>query len=130
MKIHKDVISCDISTTIVEVAKMVRDKDVRHIYVVDEGKLVGVLAGIDIIIHVVAEEKDYAALTAKDVMEKDVKSVTEDQEDAYAYVIMRNFNTFTCPVVDADGKLVGYVKFAEVCKDIDDKMQCVLPTEG
>lgn len=120
-KIHSDVVKCEANASISEVAKIIRDNKVRHVFVVESNKLVGVLGGIDINNKVVAEGKDPKHVKAKDIMNK-VESVTKDQEIEYAYAIMRNFNTFTCPVVD-NHKLIGYYKFAEVCEAINSKVK-------
>lgn len=121
-KIHKDIVKCEVNMPISEVAKIIRDKKVRHVYVVENNNLVGVVGGIDINNKVVAEGKDPKHVKANDIM-NEVQSVTESQDVEYAYVIMRNFNTFTCPVVDDNKHLIGYYKFAEVCEAIDAKIR-------
>ena len=121
-KIYTDVIKCESTTPISEVAKLIRDNKVRHVFVVEKNKLVGVVGGIDINNKVVAEGKDPKIVKAKDIMNK-VESVTKEQVVEYAYAIMRNFNTFTCPVVSDSGELIGYYKFADVCESINQKIQ-------
>ena len=121
-KIYEDVVKCDSNAAISEVAKLIRDNNLRHIFVVEHNKLVGVVGGIDINNKVVAEGKDSKHVKAKDIMNK-VQSVTKNQEIEYAYAIMRNFNTFTCPVVNDNNELVGYYKFAEVCDAINSKIK-------
>lgn len=121
-KIYSDVVKCEANMSISEVAKLIRDKKVRHVYVVEGNKLVGVVGGIDINNKVVAEGKDPKNVKAKDIMNK-VECVTKEQEREYAYAIMRNFNTFTCPVVNENNELVGYYKFADVCDAINKKIQ-------
>ena len=101
--------------------RLIKNKNVRHVFVVEKNVLVGVVGGIDINNKVVAEGKDPKKVTVKDVMNK-VESVKKDQEIEYAYAIMRNFNTFTCPVVDKNNELIGYYKFAEVCESINKKI--------
>ena len=46
----------------------------------------------------------------------------KSQDAEFAYAIMRNFNTFTCPVVDENKELLGYYKFEEVCEAINKKI--------
>ena len=121
-KIHEDIVKCDSNAAISEVAKLIKDNKVRHVFVVEHNKLVGVVGGIDINNKVVAEGKDPKHVKAKDIMNK-VQSATESQEIEFAYAIMRNFNTFTCPVVNGSNELVGYYKFAEVCDAINSKIK-------
>src|SRR3989338_10097759 len=116
-KVYEDVVKCESGISITEVARLIKNKNVRHVFVVEKNVLVGVVGGIDINNKVVAEGKDPKKVTAKDIM-NNVESVTEDQAIEYAYAIMRNFNTFTCPVVDEKGSLIGYYKFADVCETI------------
>lgn len=119
--LHKNAISCNAQDSLFDAARTIRDNKVRHVYVVDDGKLVGVLGSLDINNKVIAEGKEANGLQIKDIM-NEVKSVTVDQPLEYAYAIMRNFNTFTCPVVDADGILVGFYTFEEVCDAIHKKI--------
>ena len=116
-KIYEDIVKCESKTPIPEVAKLIRDHKVRHVFVVDNNKLVGVVGGIDINNKLIAEGKDAKSAKAKDIMNK-VQFVTKEQKIEYAYAIMRNFNTFTCPVVNEHHELVGYYKFADVCDAI------------
>ena len=120
--IYRDVITCEASANISDVAKIIRDHRVRHVYIIEHGKLVGVLGGIDINNKIVALGKDPNAATARDVMNP-VESATKDQRLEYAYAIMRNFNTFTCPVVDEQKQLLGYYKFADVCEAINEHVK-------
>ena len=120
--IHEDSVKVESGQSLFEVAKVIRDNKVRHAYVVEKNKLVGVVGGIDIINKAVAEGKDVKLLKAKDIM-NDVKFVTSGQKIEYAYAIMRNFNTFTCPVVNEHKELIGYYKFAEACEAINNMIE-------
>lgn len=122
MKIYTDAIQCENDASVQEVAKLIKEHKVRHVYVVDDGKLVGLVSGLSIIEDLVAEGRDYKDLKAKDILHE-VQSVTEDQDIEYAYGVMRTFNTFICPVVDKDGKLKGYYKFVDVCEEINKKLE-------
>ena len=121
-KIHEDIVKCDENAAISEVAKLIKDNKVRHVFVVEHNKLVGVVGGIDINNKVVAEGKDPNHMKAKEIM-NNVQSATKSQEIEFAYAIMRNFNTLTCPVVNDDNELVGYYKFADVCDVINSKIK-------
>ena len=121
-KIYEDVVKCESSMPISEVAKMIRDNKVRHVFVVEHDKLVGVVGGLDINNKVVAEGKDPKHVKAKDIMNK-VESVKTGQAVEYAYAVMRNFKTFTCPVVDEKDNLMGYYKFADVCESINARIR-------
>lgn len=121
-KIYEDVVKCESSVPISEVAKLIRDNKVRHVFVVENNKLIGVVGGIDINNKVVAESKDPKHVKAKEIMNK-VESIKTGQAIEYAYAIMRNFNTFTCPVVDDKDNLIGYYKFAEVCESINTRIR-------
>lgn len=122
MKLHTDTVTCHAADSIETVAKLIRDNKVRHVYVIEHKKLLGIVGGIDITNKIVAEGRDYKTLTAKDVMNK-VEALVEGKDIEYAYAIMRNFNTFMCPVVDSHGELKGYYKFAEVCDAINSKLE-------
>ena len=120
MELHKDVIKCEINASIADIARLLREHQVRHVYVVEDGMLKGIVNGIDINNKIIAENKDFRIMVAKDIMNK-VQSVDMKQSLEYAYAIMRNLNTFICPVVDKK-RLVGYYKFAEVCEALHKKV--------
>jgi predicted transcriptional regulator len=116
MELHTDIVTCKQQDTITEVAKIIRDRRVRHVYVLEKGILTGVIAGMDINNKIVAEAKDARKMVAENIMNK-VMAVREAQVEK-AYAVMRNFNTFICPVTDTQGKLIGYYKFAEICETL------------
>jgi CBS domain-containing protein len=120
MKIYGDIVYCQQKDKVQTAAKKIASCGVRHAYVVDGRRLVGVLAGADIL-RLVASGKYSPALEVKDAMNP-VHSVKPDTGVEYAYAIMRNFNTLICPVVSENGDLIGYCKFHEVCEEMNRKV--------
>ncbi len=121
LEIH-EVVACKPETSIIEVAKILRDKRVRHIYVTDDDdRPIGVLSALDINNKLVAEGKDAADVTASDVMNHPVDTVDIKQECEFAMKIMIERRTYSAPVVE-DGRLKGAVGYRAVAEKIASKL--------
>lgn len=122
LKIHP-VETVKTGDSIVDVAKKLRDKKIRHVYVVDEGeKPAGVISAIDISGKVVAEGKDTKGITAKDVMNTPVESADVKQEVEFAMRTMLKYKTYSCLVTE-NGKIKGVVDYKSVLERIVKKVK-------
>jgi len=115
MKLQRDQITCDVEDSMKTVAFKLHKTQVRHLFVLEDSKLVGVLGGVDIN-KAVADGKDLLNLKARNIM-NNVEYAREGNLE-HAYAIMRNFNTFLCPIVDGDKRMIGYYGFADVCEEL------------
>lgn len=97
----------------------------RHLPVVDDGKLVGLITQRDML-RVAASVAEPGGdvktrninerLFARDVMARDLVTVREDTPIADAGLLMWNNKLGCLPVVDDDGKLLGIVTEADFVK--------------
>lgn len=117
LTIHKPA-TCQMSRPVFEVAKLL--KDARHVYVLEEQKLAGVISPLDIT-NAVAQKKDISGFYAKDVMQP-ADAVEKDQEAEYAMKIMLHRKIFSVPVTE-DGALVGVVDYKSVLDNIIMKVE-------
>jgi CBS domain-containing protein len=83
---------------------------------------VGTITDRDITVRVTAEGRDARLTLVRDVMTSEVVTVRPQQEIAEAEQLMHDFQVRRLPVVEQDGRLVGYVTTATIAKrDGDEK---------
>ena len=77
-----EAFKCNENENVVEVAKKLSEVTLRHIFVADDNEYpVGIISVLDINNRVVAENKNLAETTAKDVMSAPIR-VAKMEEDA------------------------------------------------
>lgn len=82
--------------------------------------LVGTLTDRDIAIRVVAEGKDPASTSVREVASTDVVTVSLEQDLDEALSLMAQHQVRRVPVVEEDGRLVGVVAQADVARQADE----------
>jgi CBS domain-containing protein len=133
----RDLVVATRDTTIVEVARMMKQEDVGVIPVVEydapagngrnegsernyqdrnyaRGKLIGLITDRDIVVRCVAENKDCASVRAEDIMSVDVH--TGKPNDRVVDVIrkMGDKQVRRIPVVNDNGYLSGMISMADI----------------
>lgn len=106
-----------------EVARLMRDGDMGSIPVVEENKkLVGIITDRDIVVRVVAEEKDLNTKIG-DVMTTEVFSVAANDFVFEAIRLMGDRQVRRIPVVGSAGELVGIIAMADVALETEDERE-------
>lgn len=104
------------NSTVVEVARLLRDRKKRHAYVLDEKEFpVGIVSTTDINARVVAEGKSPEGLTVKDIMTRPIHMVEIDDDVTKAYFEMIAHETGAVPVID-NGVIQGVLSMSEVIR--------------
>lgn len=113
--------TCLESDKVVEVAKKLRKTTLRHIFVVDNNHApTGIISVLDINNRVVAESKDPAIATAKDIMSKPSHLVhLEDDADKLSRQMLHKGHVMN-PVVK-DSKIVGIITLNQLLARNDRK---------
>jgi CBS domain-containing protein len=106
---------------VADAAKLMRDEDVGLAPVVEGDRLVGTLTDRDIAIRVVAEGKDPASTTAREVASTEVVTVSPEQDLDEATRLMAQHQVRRVPVVEQDGRLVGVIAQADVARQSDEQ---------
>ncbi len=110
-----DPATCQASTPIVDVARLMRDNDCGLVPVVDaSGKPVGTVTDRDIALRVVAEGRDVSQCTAQDCMSSPATTVGIDASLSEATDRMEGDQVRRMLVVDNEGRLCGIVAQADV----------------
>lgn len=115
-----DCVTCDETSTALEVAKLLKGKNVRYAYVLKDNFPVGVVSALDFVTKVVAEEKDTKETLAKDFMTFPIDTIDVNEYVSKAFISMNEKSIFSLPVVES-GKLKGMVTFHEIIRIINEE---------
>lgn len=111
---HKGVDWCAPDTKLQEIAKLMRKDDVGAIPIGENDRLVGMLTDRDIVIRGLADGKDLAKLTARDVMSPGIVFCTEDEDLDDAIHLMEQKKLRRLPVINAKKRMVGMLSLGDL----------------
>jgi CBS domain-containing protein len=113
---HSGVEAHPPSALISIIAKTMKEKDVGAVPIVDKGKLVGMVTDRDIAVRALADGKDAAKLSARDIMTKNVAFCQAADTAQAAARLMEKRQVRRLPVLDANNKLVGMVSLGDLAQ--------------
>ena len=111
---HKGVEWVGPDATLPEIAKKMRDLDVGSIPVGENDRLIGMVTDRDIACRAVANSKNCATMTARDVMTKGIIYCTESEELDDALRIMEQKKIRRLPVINDKKRMVGILSVGDV----------------
>lgn len=111
----KEVVTVTPDTSLRNVAKILAEKKISGVPVVDGGKVVGIVSEADIL------KAGDMSKTAGEVMVTDVIAVGPEACVTDAAAIMSDRGIKRLPVLDAEGKLVGIISRADVVRAMASK---------
>jgi CBS domain-containing protein len=108
-RFERPVVTATLDETVFDVACRMRDQKVGCVVVVRDGRPVGMLTDRDLVLRVVAEKLDPAAVLVSSIVTYD--AVTIGRMDGFETVVrtMREHGVRRIPIVDADGRVAGIV---------------------
>ncbi len=114
----RDIMSTDVSwvdpsAKLTDIAKLMKDKDVGSVPVVQNNTVKGIITDRDIVIRVISEGKDTNQVTADQVMSADPVVIEESESIDRAADIMFEYQIKRLPVVKND-KLVGIISLGDL----------------
>ena len=122
----RSLVTARAKSTVREVLHLLREADVRHIPVVDDEGLVGIVSDRDLraivpseidAIDSPSEARRRLEVRIGEVMNTDVATVNPESELAEAIDVMLEGRVGAVPVVDVDGKkLVGILSYVDVLR--------------
>ncbi|MBI4195478.1 MAG: CBS domain-containing protein [Betaproteobacteria bacterium] len=104
----QEVVASPARTTVSEAARLMKEKHVGAVLVVEEGKLVGVFTERDVVFRVIAEGRDARSTQLAEVMTPDPQTIHPDKPFEHALHIMYEGGFRHVPVVE-NGRPVGMV---------------------
>jgi CBS domain-containing protein len=100
--------------TIRDVARIMKDQDTGVVPVVDGKKIVGLITDRDIVVRGIAEGKDIANGSVRDVMTTSVRTVKEDASVDEVLNMMSNAEIRRIPVVNNNQEIVGIISIGDI----------------
>lgn len=104
----QELLSAEAGTTVSAAARLMKDRRVGAIAVVQSGRLVGVFTERDALVRVVAEGRDPLRTTLDAVMTRDPITIEPDRSFAHALHVMHDGGFRHVPVA-VDGRPIGMV---------------------
>lgn len=102
---------------VTHIAQRMRDRNIGFVPVCGEdGKVVGTITDRDLVLRVVAEQRDPNATLAKDVMSHGVVTSTPDQDLKDLELSMSKHKVSRIVVVDSEQRPIGIVSLSDVAK--------------
>jgi signal-transduction protein with cAMP-binding, CBS, and nucleotidyltransferase domain len=122
----RDVVQCTRDASALELSQLMRESHVGDVVVVDQpnGKkiAVGIVTDRDLVIEVMARERDPALVTAKDLMGGELVTVGEGNDVYETAELMRDRGVRRTPVVDDQGGLLGIVTLDDLLRIISEQL--------
>ena len=116
----RSVVTCRRETSVVEVAQIMRDRQVGNVIVVDEREKslipVGIVTDRDLVIHVMAKGVSAEGLRAGDMIKGDLETARQADDIYDAIWRMRSKAIRRLPVVDSSNSLVGVLTVDDVTR--------------
>jgi CBS domain-containing protein len=113
-----EVVCCSPETTVLAAARLMRQRHVGDLVVVDDPEgdqpPLGMITDRDLVVEVLARERDPAAITVREIMRAPVAIASSSEDAAQAVERMRTHGVRRIPVIGNDGKLAGIVSLDDL----------------
>jgi len=104
--------------SIIQVAEIMRDRDIGDVIVTNGSNVVGIVTDRDIVVRGLASGNGFEMLAVGDVASREIETVSPDDAVARAVELMSNRAIRRLPVVD-NGELVGVVSIGDLAMERD-----------
>jgi CBS domain-containing protein len=111
---HAGVQWVEPKTPLTTIAKLMRDYDVGALPVGENDRLVGMITDRDIVCRAIAEGRDLAMTTARDVMSKGIVFCRTEEELDDAVRLMEKKKVRRLPVINKDKRMVGMLSLGDI----------------
>ncbi len=122
---HSDIFSVRPDSLVIDAIRMMNEKEVGALLVMDNENLVGILSERDYTRKVILNNRSSSETQVNEIMTADLKTVNSSQTIDGCMVIMSNNHIRHLPVVD-DGKTVGVLSIMDVVKNIISEKEFII----
>ena len=127
----REVVTISPDAPVIEAARLMRDRDIGSVVVVSaRGEVIGIITEKDIVVRVVAENRDPLKTTVREVMTPNPVTVYDDTPLEIAARIMDEQKIGHLPVVDKAGRLVGIVAKSDIIEFTPELIQILYLKRG
>ena len=116
-----NVVTVTKDTILYEVAKIMTEKNIGSVIVVENGKPVGIITERDIVRAIGRGKK--LDTRAEEIMTASLITIKEDSPITGALALMRQFNIRHLPVVNDKGELTGIISIRDIARAVDDMFE-------
>jgi CBS domain-containing protein len=113
-----NVVTLDATSTAVEAARMMKDRDIGDVVVRQDDGICGIVTDRDIVVRAVAEAKDPQSVTLADICSHDLVTLAPTDSVSDAVRVMSERAVRRLPVVE-NGKAVGIVTLGDLAVERD-----------
>lgn len=113
-----DPIVCDPSTSLQEVARIMRDEHIGDVIVGDEHGPCGIVTDRDIVVRALADQSNVAGTTVGEVCTNELRSVDVDASVDDLIALMEEHSLRRVPVL-SEGAVVGIVSIGDLAERLD-----------
>jgi CBS domain-containing protein len=107
--------------SVLEVARIMRDKDTGIVPVVDGKKIIGLVTDRDIVVRCIADGKEIKNCSVNDVMTRKVRTVNEEDSVRDVLNVMSIEQVRRVPVVNRNNEIVGIVSMKDLAEESTDE---------
>lgn len=119
---HQGVEWVSPDTTLTDLARLMQKHDIGCIPIGENDRLVGMVTDRDIVCRGLANGKDPASCTARDVMTRGITYCSEEQELSEAIRVMEEKRIRRLPVLNSKKRMVGILSLGDVSGSGDNRM--------
>jgi len=113
MRVKKEVVAP--GDSVQSALQIMVENDQGSVVVLDENeKVVGIFTERAVLRHYLINQSTFMYLNVSEVMSSPVTTVTEDMEVSEALDIMNEKKVRRLPVVDKDGRMIGFLSWREL----------------
>jgi CBS domain-containing protein len=102
------------SASVAEVVRLMDERNVGSVVIVDGARPVGIVTDRDVVLRVVRRGLDPREVRVEEVMTSELACVTEEVAPIQAAGVMRERQVRRLPIVDAKGALVGLLSLDDL----------------
>lgn len=101
--------------SVLSAIELMVEHDQGSVIVLDENeKVIGIFTERDVLRHYMTNQSKFLHLKVSEVMSSPVHTVPVDMKVSQALTIMNKRNVRRLPVVDEEGKMIGFVSWKEL----------------
>lgn len=122
---HSDIFSVTPDSLVIDAIRMMNEKKVGALLVMENGSLIGILSERDYTRKVILNNRSSSETNVSEIMTSELKTVNPSQTIDECMVIMSNNHIRHLPVVDND-KTVGVLSIMDVVKNIISEKEFII----